>query len=86
MTIAERLSRKRRNVRKTATVTIGVGAVGGAAYAGWKLYGRPQPAAVSSPRSQAAQTPSDSTPPAARAGEPNPAHLSGETEEEDHVL
>jgi hypothetical protein len=86
MTIVERLSRKRRNLRKTATITIGAGALGGAAYAGWKLYGRPRPATVPSPLSQAAQPPADSTPPAARAGEPNPAHVSGETEEEDDVL
>jgi hypothetical protein len=87
MTIAERLSRKRRNVRKTATITIGAGAVGGAAYAGWKLYGRPQPDAVSSPLSQAAQPPTDSSPPAARGDELNRAHSNGEaTREEDDVL
>lgn len=46
ITIAERVSRRRRNVRKAATITIGAGALGGAAYAGWKMYGRPQPTAA----------------------------------------
>jgi hypothetical protein len=87
MTIAERLSRKRRNVRKTATITIGAGALGGAAYAGWKLYGRPQPPAVSSPRSRAAQPPADKAPPAARGDELGRAHAGGEAKkEEDDAL
>jgi hypothetical protein len=86
MTIAERVSRKRRNVRKTATISIGAGALGGAAYAGWKMYGRPEPAAVYSPLSQAAQSTADKASPAARAGEPDRAQISGETEEEEEDI
>ena len=57
ITIAERVSRNRRSVRETATITIGAGALGGAAYAGWKMYGRPEPSPAPSPISQT--TPGD---------------------------
>ena len=43
MTFAQRASRRRHNVRTTATVAIGAGALGGAAYAGWKAQGRTEP-------------------------------------------
>jgi hypothetical protein len=67
-------------------ISIGAGALGGAAYAGWKMYGRPEPAAVYSPLSQAAQSPADKASPAARAGEPDRAQISGETEEEEEDI
>lgn len=49
ITIAERVSRRRRSVRKVATITLGAGALGGAAYAGWKIYGGRPPASTVPP-------------------------------------
>jgi hypothetical protein len=46
VTMAERASRKPRRMRKTVTLVLWTGAVGGAAYVGWKKYGRPEPPAT----------------------------------------
>ena len=60
--IAERVSRRRRGVRKTATITIGAGALGGAAYAGWRMYGQPQPSTEQPPVSEPARPDADVAP------------------------
>jgi hypothetical protein len=41
--MAERASRKPHRLRKTVRLMISAGAVGGAAYVGWKKYARPAP-------------------------------------------
>ena len=40
--MAERASRKPHRLRKTVKLMISAGAVGGAAYVGWKKYGQPE--------------------------------------------
>lgn len=65
MMFAERARRNRRIGRTTTTVVAvtGAGALGGAAYAGWKVYGRSQPPTVSSPFSERAQPSAEGEPP-----------------------
>jgi hypothetical protein len=65
MTFAERARHGRRIGRTTTIIVVGTGALGGAAYAGWKVYGQPQPPAASSPPPETAQPSVDGEPPAA---------------------
>lgn len=63
MMFAARARRNRRLGRTTTVVAVtGAGALGGAAYAGWKVYGRPQPPAVPSPSWEATQPSADGEP------------------------
>jgi hypothetical protein len=57
MVFAGRARRKRRFEPRTTTVVAvtGAGALGGAAYAGWKVYGRPQTPVTASHASETAQ-------------------------------
>ena len=82
MTIAQRASHRRRRVRRAAAITIGAGALGGAAYARWKLNGSPEPDAMPSRLSHAAQPTADSTPPTAPTTDANDSRASGESEDE----
>lgn len=65
---AARHARRKRRVVRTTTIVTGAGALGGAAYAGWRAYGRPlHPAqtalqATGTPESTAADRSSPQTP------------------------
>jgi uncharacterized membrane protein YebE (DUF533 family) len=65
--IADGTSRKRRT-RKTATLAIGAGALGGAAYAGWKRYTRPQSPETPFPVARPADAAADGTPSVSQVG------------------
>jgi hypothetical protein len=80
ITFAQRATRKRRTLRKTATITIGAGALGGAAYAGWKMYGNPR--SQTPPSSSPSQVQPDNAPPAAPAGDLDRSQAGGETDAE----